>query len=156
MLFAFFNFMWVFSFYEYFVDRDYHKKISHKFKLLTTIYVLVATIIYAIFFVDKDLVTLNYFSIAIPLLVIPAILIFWHKPFLIKKVIFCRLCFSPLYFSNYEIISLIVGSWWWPGEYIFKTTIFGKIFPIDDVIIWYFLSTPVLIGGYEFFADNGR
>lgn len=30
----------------------------------------------------------------------------------------------------------------------------AKKFPIDDVIIWYFLSTPVLIGGYEYFANG--
>ncbi|MEK7634947.1 MAG: hypothetical protein AAB446_00745 [Patescibacteria group bacterium] len=155
MIFAFLNFLWVLSFYEYFVDKDSSKKISPRLKLLTAIYIFGAATIYTIFFINKDLVTLNYFSISIPLLFIPAIIIFWNKPALMKKVILPTLFFALIFFY-YEIISLIVGSWWWPGEYLFKTYIFGKVFPLDDVIIWYFLSTPVLIGGYEFFTDDFR
>lgn len=153
MIFAFLNFVWGLSFYEYFVDGDRSKKISKKFKFLTAIYILGAIAIYTIFFINKDLVTLNYFAISIPLLIVPAILIFWHKPKLLKKTILPTLFFAIIFFY-YEIISLIIGSWWWPGEYLFNTTIFGKAFPLDDIIIWYFLSTPVLIGGYEFFTDD--
>ena len=137
------------SFYEYFVDRDYNKKISRKFKTLVAIYIFGAAVIYAIFFINKDIVTLNYFTISLPLLVVPAILIFFNKPSLIKKTILPTIFFALVFFY-YEIISLYIGSWWWPGQYIFNTSIFGKTFPLDDVIIWYFLSTPVLIGGYEF------
>jgi len=153
MLFAFLNFLWVLSFYEYFIDRDYNKKISCKFKILVTIYTLAAIAIYALFFINKALITLDYITISIPLLVLPAIFIFSKKPALLKKVILPTIFFALVFFY-YEIISLIIGSWWWPGEYIFNTTIFGKVFPLDDVIIWYFLSTPVLIGGYEFFTDD--
>lgn len=155
MIFAFFNFLWVLSFYEYFVDRDYNKKISTNFKILVTIYIVFSIIIYSLFFVNKSIITLNYFSIAIPLLIIPALVIFYNNHHLIKKVILPTLFFALIFFY-YEIISLIVGSWWWPGKYLFSTLVFDKIFPIDDVIIWYLLSTPVLIGGYEFFADNWK
>jgi hypothetical protein len=153
MVFAFLNFLWALSFYEYFVDKDLSGKISRKFKILMAMYVLAAAIIYAMFFINRELITMNYFSISIPLLILPAILIFFKKPSLIKKVILPTIFFAIVFFY-YEIISLTVGSWWWPGEYLFKTHIFGKIFPLDDVIIWYFLSTPVLIGGYEFFMDD--
>ena len=153
MIFAFLNFLWVLSFYEYFIDKDSSKKISSKFKILLAIYIFGAAAIYTIFFIDKNLVTLNYFTISIPLLVIPAILIFFNKPSLLKKSIKPTIFFALVFFY-YEIISLIIGSWWWPGHYIFTTSVFGKIFPLDDVIIWYFLSTPVLIGGYEFFTDD--
>jgi len=155
MIFAFLNFLWVLSFYEYFVDKDSSKKISPKFKILLAIYIFCTAVIYTIFFINKDLVTLNYFAISIPLLIIPAILIFGKNPKLIKKVVKPTIFFAFVFFY-YEIISLIIGSWWWPGEYIFTTSFFGKIFPLDDIIIWYFLSTPVLIGGYEFFTDNFR
>jgi len=155
MIFAFLNFLWVLSFYEYFVDKDSSKKISSRFKILMAIYVFGAAIIYTIFFINKELVTLNYIVISIPLLILPAILIFVSKPSLIKKVIVPTIFFAIIFFY-YELISLFIGSWWWPGEYMFNTSIFGKVFPLDDVIIWYFLSTPVLIGGYEFFTDDWR
>jgi hypothetical protein len=153
MIFAFLNFLWGLSFYEYFVDRDTTKKISAKFKILIGIYIFSAIAIYTTYFVNKTLVTLNYFTIAIPLLILPAIIIFLNKPQLIKKVILPTLFFAIVFFY-YESISLIIGSWWWPGQYLFQTKMFGKVFPLDDVIIWYFLSTPVLIGGYEFFTDD--
>jgi hypothetical protein len=155
MFFAFLNFLWVLSFYEYFVDKDSNKKISHRFKILTAIYIFAAFVIYTVFFINKELVTLNYFAISIPLLIIPAVFIFFNKPSLLKKVILPTIFFALVFFY-YEVISLVVGSWWWPGEYLFKTHIFGKVFPLDDVIIWYFLSTPVLIGGYEFFSDDWK
>lgn len=155
MFFAFLNFLWGLSFYEYFVDRDYTKKISSKFKFLVTIYILGAIIVYTLFFVNKNLITLNYFTISIPLLFLPAIIIFFNNPHLLKKVIKPTLFFALIFFY-YETISLIIGSWWWPGEYLFNTSFFGKTFPLDDVIIWYFLSTPVLIGGYEYFVDDWR
>ena len=155
MIFAFLNFLWGLSFYEYFIDKDSNGKISSRFKFLVFIYTIAASIIYAIFFINKDLITLNYFTIAIPLLILPAIVIFYNKPKFIKKVIWPTIFFAFIFFY-YETISLLIGSWWWPGEYLFNTSLFGKTFPLDDVIIWYFLSTPVLICGYEFFMDDWR
>lgn len=95
---------------------------------------------------------MNYASIALLILILPAILIFIKGPFLLRKTIFPTMFFAFVFFV-YEIVSLQIGSWWWPGQYVFTFNVFGKILPLDDIIIWYFLSTPVLIGGYEFFID---
>jgi hypothetical protein len=92
---------------------------------------------------------------SVPILIIPSLLIFYHKPKLIKKTILPTIFFALVFFV-YELTSLLIGSWWWPGEYLWPITIFGHIFPLDDVIIWYFLSTPTLIGGYEIFMDDGK
>jgi hypothetical protein len=73
----------------------------------------------------------------------------------LKKTLLPTLFFAGVFFI-YEIVSLKIGSWWWPGEYLKTFIIFGKVFPLDDIIIWYFLSTMTLIGGYEFFADNDK
>jgi hypothetical protein len=56
----------------------------------------------------------------------------------------------------YEIVSLHIGSWWWPGNYMYTIVLGCKIFPVDDILIWYLLSTPALIGGYEFSVDDGK
>lgn len=155
MLFAFLNIFWVLSFYEYFVDRDTTIKISKKFKYLIILFCLFSLIIFSLYFYNPALIAMNYFTMAIIILIIPSIIIFSRKPSLLKKIILPTLFFAVVFFI-YEVVSLKVGNWWWPGEYIATFKIFGKIFPLDDVIIWYFLSTITLIGGYEFFDDDWK
>ncbi|MDI3496398.1 MAG: hypothetical protein PWQ35_419 [Patescibacteria group bacterium] len=155
ILFAFLNFFWVLSFYEYFVDRDKEEKISKNFKWIIALYLVLLVIVTLLFFLAPELVGLNYHTLSIIILLIPGALIFYKKPSLLYKTIIPTLFFAFVFFV-YEIVSLFIGSWWWPGSYLFPLNLGGNIFPLDDVIIWYFLSTPVLIGGYEFFVDDNK
>jgi hypothetical protein len=155
MLFAFLNIFWVLSFYEYFVDKDTTKTISRKFKYLIMLFCLFSLIIFSVYFYKPKLIAMNYFTTAIIILIIPSIIIFSKKLGILKKTILPTLFFALVFFI-YEVVSLKVGNWWWPGQYLIPAKLFGIIFPIDDVIIWYFLSTITLIGGYEFFADDGK
>lgn len=153
MLFAFINFFWVLAFYEYFVDRDTNAKISKNFKYLVWLYVIFAAIIFAGYYYARYLVASSYFAMSIPILILPGAIIFFKRPQLLKKTVLPMLFFAAVFFI-YEVISIIVGSWWWPGHYVLAVHPYGITFPIDDVVIWYLLSTPALIGGYEFFADD--
>jgi hypothetical protein len=155
MLFAFLNFFWVLSFYEYFIDKDLVSRINKRFKYLVFIFVIFSIIVFSLFFYQRNLVAANYFAIAFLSLIIPAGIIFKKNLKLLKKTILPTLFFAVVFFV-YELVSLKVGSWFWPGEYLLPVIIWGEIFPLDDIIIWYFLSTPALIGGYEFFMDDFR
>ncbi|MFA6135817.1 MAG: hypothetical protein WC705_00400 [Candidatus Paceibacterota bacterium] len=153
MLFAFLNFFWVISFYEYFIDRSKEQKISRKFKFLVGLYILLLVIVFGTFIHNPTLIAINYAVASIPILIIPSLIIYFKNPKLLKKIVIPILFFAIVFFV-YEVVALIIGNWWWPGEYIYPVTIFGKIFPLDDAFIWYFLSTATLIGGYEFFVDD--
>jgi hypothetical protein len=153
ILFAFINFLWVLSFYEYFVDKDASKKTSKKFKYLTGIFILFSVLIFTIYFYNPNLIKMNYLTIASIILLMPSILIFSKNPKLLKKTIKPVIFFSVIFFI-YEAVSLLIGSWWWPGEYLLPINFLKKTFPLDDIIIWYVLSTVTLIGGYEFFMDD--
>lgn len=155
MLFAFLNIFWVLCFYEYFVDDDTTIRISKKFKYLIILFCLFSLIIFSLYFYNSSTIKMSYFTTAIIILIIPSIIIFGRNPRLLKKTILPTLFFAIVFFI-YELVSINIGSWWWPGEYIKSFIIFGKVFPLDDIIIWYFLSTITLIGGYEFFADDGK
>lgn len=155
LLFAFLNFFWVLSFYEYFVDKDTGAKISRRLKILTGLFVVLSTVTYSLFFYQPNFIALNYHALAVVTLLIPGLIIFVHRPRLLRKTLIPILFFAVVFFV-YEYVALAVGNWWWPGDYLFPITLAGKVFPLDDVIIWYFLSTPVLIGGYEFFADDDK
>ncbi len=153
MLFAFLNFFWGLSFYEYFINNDRPGKINKKFKYLIILFFIFLIIVFSLYFYNKNIIGANYFTIAIVVLIIPMTWFIIKKPSLIKKTIIPTLFFAIIFFV-YELISLKIGSWFWPGEYLFPIKIWGEVFPLDDIIIWYFLSTPALILGYEFFADD--
>ncbi len=153
ILFAFINFFWVLSFYEYFVDLDYGAKINPKFKYLILIFSIFSAIVFSLFFFSPAKVAMDYALVALVVLIIPSLIIFSKNPKLIKKT-FLPVVFFSFVFFVYECAALIIGNWWWPGNYLWTVNLFGNVFPIDDVVIWYILSTIALIGGYEFFMDD--
>jgi len=153
MIFAFLNFIWVLSFYEYFIDKNPSKKFSKRFTAIIFFFIFFSTITFTTFFINKNILILDYHKIAIPILLIPAIMIYAKNLHLLKKTIYPILFFCFV-FGLYEIIAILIGNWWWPGTYIFPINIIGNVFPLDDIFIWFILSTITLIGGYEFFVDN--
>jgi len=155
MLFAFLNFFWVISFYKYFVDGDGRGKISRRFKYLMGLFVAIFTLTFILYWIDPDMIHIPYYLLAIPILIIPGILLIIHRRQLIKKTLLPTAFFFSV-FLVYELVSLKIGSWWWPGEYLYSIKLFNKPFPLDDVVIWYILSTPVLIYGYEYFMDDDQ
>jgi hypothetical protein len=155
MVFAFLNFFWVLSFYKYFIDHDKEIKISNRFKYLISLYLIFDILIFSLYYLNSNLVGANYFTIALIILIVPGVLLFIKNKKIFKKTIVPTFFFALVFFF-YEIISLKIGSWFWPGNYFFNIKIFGETMPLDDIIIWYFMSTPVLIAGYEFFVDDNK
>jgi len=155
ILFAFLNFFWVLSFYEYFVDKDLRRRISKRFRLIILVYILFFVLVFSIFFIAPNLLAVNYALLAVIILLVPGVIMFYRNPKLLKKTWLPTIFFAYVFFV-YEVVSLIIGSWWWPGQYLLPINLLGNVFPLDDVIIWYFLSTPILIGGYEFFVDDNK
>lgn len=155
MVFAFFNFFWVLSFYEYFIDRDITKQIAKRFKVLMLFYLFFAALIFSLFFYNQKIVGVNYHIMSAGILFVPSLIIFSRYPKILKKTIFPTLFFAAIFFI-YEMVSMSIGHWWWPGRYLHTFNINGMIFPLDDVIAWYLLSTPTLLGSYEVFADDAE
>ncbi|MBU1557663.1 hypothetical protein KKC45_01765 [Patescibacteria group bacterium] len=153
LLYAFINMLWPLAFYEYFVDRDSGKKINSRSKYLFLIFVLFSMTTYTLYFINREMLVLDYWKIGFIFLLIPTILFYIFNKKLLKKTIL-PITFFALIFFIHEVLSLYLGHWWWPGNYLFTIEMFNQPFPLDDVIIWYFLSTPVLIGGYELFWDD--
>lgn len=153
LIFAFINFFWVLTFYECFVDKYSTRTFPSKFKYLVGLFLVFSIAIFSLFFYKKEIIALSYFKIGVIILLIPSIFLFYNNPRLLKKTILPTIFFAVVFFV-YEFVALMIGNWWWPGNYLLPVNLFGHVFPLDDVIIWYFLSTITLIGGYEFFADD--
>jgi len=156
MLFAFLNFFWILSFYEFFLDTQKAKvDINKRFKTLILLYLFLSIITYGVFFFNSDLIKIDYHILALIFLVPILIILGFKTPKLIKKTLIPTAFFALIFFI-YEIVSLLIGHWWWPGNYLWPISVSGIVFPIDDIIIWYLLSTPALILGYEFFIDDNK
>lgn len=160
LLFAFIDFFWGLSFYEYFIGRDRRRPLSKRFPVLLGLYLGLDVLVFGLYVRNPQMVSLNYAWTGALMLIIPAALIFRRRPKLLRLTVWPMVFFAAVYFV-YEFVSLCIGSWWWPGEYLLPARLCGRVFPIDDVIIWYLLSTPALIGGYEYFVvgderDPGR
>lgn len=153
LFYAFINFFWPLCFYEYFIDHDKDKNISSKWKYLVALYCFFSIIIYSLYFYDKNYAAISYWIVGLVALLIPSIIIYSKNKKIIKKVITPTIFFGSI-FCIHEITSIAIGHWWWPGNYLLPLNINGITFPLDDAIIWYLLSTPALIGGYEFFMDD--
>ncbi len=150
MLFAFVNFFWALSLYEYFTANDQPFKISRRIWVLLALYLALDLATFAWFFLGANFTGLDYHLLALPILVVPFVLLFYRRP----KLFFATLKSTGFVFVAllvYEAIAVILGHWWWPGHYLWPINWFGHTLPLDDVVIWYLLSTPVLVGGYEYF-----
>jgi len=155
MLFGFFNILWPLSFYEFFVDKDRTKVISKKLKYLVALYCLLSIIVYTLFYWNKKLISIDYIVASIPILIIPSLIIFTKNPKILRKVFLTTVFFAIVHFT-FEMFAMKIGNWWWPSEYLHTFNISGMVYPLDDAIVWFLLSTPTLIGGYEFFVDDNK
>lgn len=153
MVFAFLNFFWGLSFYKYFTEDNEPSFISKRFKYLISLYLIFDILVFSLYHYNPVLVGAGYFTIAIIILIIPGILLFINNPGLLKNTLGTTIFFAILFFA-YELVSLKIDSWFWPGNYWLNLNILGQVMPLDDIVIWYFMSTPVLIYGYKFFMDN--
>ncbi len=150
LLFAFLNFFWVLSFYEYFSGRDVRRPPSRRVRTLLALYAALDLLVFGLFFWRPGLVGVSYAWTGLLVLLLPSILIFRRRLGLLRRTVLTTLFFAAVFFI-YEYVSLCIGSWWWPGAYLLPARLCGRTFPLDDVVIWYLLSTPALIGGYEYF-----
>jgi hypothetical protein len=152
LLYAFVNFLWVLAFYECFVDRKPQSFLGRRWPYLVGIYAVFCAAVFGIFFLNPERAGVPYWGVGVGVFLVVSILLL-RKPRLLRKTILPTAFFAAAFFLH-EIVSMKLGHWWWPGEYLLPASLFGMPFPLDDAIIWYFLSTPALIAGYEFFADD--
>jgi hypothetical protein len=78
-----------------------------------------------------------------------------NKNFKFRKFLVPTLVVSTFLFIM-ESIALIKEFWIFNGNYIYSLNLFGKILPIEELIIWIFLSPFVVICYFELFIDDGK
>jgi len=75
-----------------------------------------------------------------------------YKRHILKRLLVPAIVFGLMYFIH-ELVSMSLGHWWWPGQYLLTVNIGTNIYPIEDFIIWIVLSNIAVISGYEVMWD---
>ena len=152
VLYGLVNIIFPLAFYEYFYDLDRNWKISNRYKILIGIYIALFGITFGLFFIDKNLLKLDYWIIGLAIILPIMILVIKFKPHILKRLIVPALIFGSMYLIH-EVVSMYIGHWWWPGNYLLPLNMAGHIYPLDDLIIWIFCSNVAVISGYEVLWD---
>lgn len=159
MLWALLYSYFVLMFYEYFLDKDVTKKIwlPHMKYLVAIMLVLFAAFM-ILFFNAPSLLHIPYFYLAfgIVLLLIPVIIELFEYPKLISKFARVGAYFFFLTFL-YEVTALKLGWWAFPGtEFVGWVSIFGTMFPVEELVFWLILLAIAILSYYEFFDDDEK
>jgi hypothetical protein len=154
MIYAFLQFLWVLSFYEYFVNGEKSGRMSARFRIFCILSACFTVLVFSTFYSGLR-VAADYYLVGLASTLIPIMLVSALIPKFICQLIVPTIFFAAVFFTN-EMFALQIGNLWWPGDYLFPVSIFGVRFALEDVLIWHILSSPALISGYEFFANQGR
>ena len=152
VLYGLVNIIFPLAFYEYFYDMDRNRKISNRYKILIGLYLALFVITFGLFFIDKDLLKFDYWIIGLAIILPILILVIKFKPHILKRLIVSALIFGSMYLIH-EVVSMYIGHWWWPGNYLLPINVAGFIYPLDDLIIWIGFSNVAVISGYEVLWD---
>ena len=152
-------FFWVFlvvAYYEYFVERDRSTKISPHAKWVLLIGLIIAAAVLVVWKISPNMLVLNHaYAILGAITLVICALLFFKNPRLIPKVLQVLPFFIFMYLS-YEITSLHLGLWTFPGAYIGTVSIEGVTFPIEELLIWIVASSSIVATYYEFCIDDGK
>lgn len=143
------------TFYEHFIDREIHHKISKHLKFAILPGILGVFILLFLFFFNRDALSAKYpyFYAGIASIVFPLYLGF-RKPQFIKNMAETAIYFFFLWLVG-ELVAVRLNYWIYPGNnYIGWVTIFGLSFPFEELFFWVIFYAATLISFYELFIDD--
>lgn len=147
-------------FYKHFLDRkefSAEKNIKIKYLLLSSVFTFFVFLI--IFFVNKNLLIIDYFYLVfgIILIFIPIVLELVTHRKLLGKFLLITLYFL---YANliFEIVALKSGWWYFSRDeqYIGFLTIIGQRFPLEEMFFFVILLTTAIVTYFEFFVDDNE
>jgi len=152
-------FLWVFltvSFYEYFAEYDFSKKISPHFKPALAIGLLVIPVIVGFSKIAPSALTFHFAYLVLGIAtLIPFAAIVLRRPALFPKVIEIIPFFILLYLA-FELTAVYTGLWGFPGHYIGEVSVFGFTFPFEEMFFWVIISSAVTASYHEYVIDDGK
>lgn len=152
IIYALVNIIYPLAFYEIFFDNDRNRKISPRWKILIALYATLFVVTFITYFNNPAFLNFNYWILG-AIIIVPVLgLLLIYKRHILKRLLVPAIVFGVMYFTH-EIVSMTLGHWWWPGQYILPIQINGLTYPLEDFIIWIIFSNIAVIAGYEVLWD---
>lgn len=146
------NIFYPLAFYEYFFDNDRNRAVSSRFKMLIALYFILFCLTFLGFYINPNILKFDYWFLGLCILLPVFILLIKYKPHIIKRLIVPAIFFGLMYLIH-ESVSMYLGHWWWPGNYLLPINVAGFIYPLEDLVIWIVFSNMAVISGYEVMWD---
>lgn len=149
--------LYVLTFYEHFLDKKGGEKLTKKMLplglgalsgiiiILLFFFLLPAILKFSYaYFITAFLGSFLFFGLARKDILDPNLYYRYSK----------ATAFFFLLYLVYELVAIKNGQWFFPGQYIGGVQFFGLQFPIEELIFWMVLSTPLILATYEKFIDD--
>lgn len=147
--------MYTIVFYEHFVDREKHHRISKNFThaLLPALFVIATMLL--IFFISPNTLRFGHPYLYMGLAAIAApVYLGLTRPKFIKNMLLTSVYFFFFYFIA-EIFAVRYSWWIYPGNnYVGWVTVFGVGFPFEELFFWMMFYAATLVSYYELFIDD--
>ena len=147
--------LFIVVFYEHFLDDEENKRISKNliWSLVPSILVMaVIIIVYLRFGPTKFNMSYVYLKGGLASIVLPLVVSFW-KPKLLGKLLKIG-ALSFFFVFTGEIVALKTGAWVFLGQYIGTVSIFGVVFPFEELFFWMMMYATTIVSYYELFIDD--
>lgn len=143
------------TFYEHFIDREIHHKISSHLKFAVLPGVFAGLVFILLFFFNRELLQAKYpYLYAGIVAVIFPVYLGFKKPQFIKNMAETAIYFFFLWFAS-ELLAVRLNYWIYPGNnYIGWITVFGLSFPFEELFFWMVFYAATLVSFYELFIDD--
>jgi len=158
MIWYFFWILFTIIFYEHFFEQKKFEseKISPQFKKLIMFLFTVLALIVALYYLWPEVLKFEYAYLYLGFLVsAPLYYLIYKKPHLVIKLLKAGL-FNVFLFLSYELVAIYLNLWSFPGNYFSQIQLFGQSFPLEELIFWIILGTPVSLSFYELYVDDEK
>ena len=154
VLFAYF----IIIFYEHFLDKGKHNLVDRRLKYFVwPLVILLIVFVVWIYLSPRTLVIpYAYFWFGIMLELLPVITFLSFFPRLLSKYMKVAVDFFA-HSVIYEFTALKLNLWSYPGKnFIGLVDLFSFRFPVEEVFMWFILSSVAIISYFEFFDDDRK
>jgi len=148
--------LFIFTFYEHFLDDEKNTKISKNLKWAILVFSAGLLVCIGLYLAFPRAITLSYAYLigGIVAIIFPLIFSARKKNFLEKALKLTAFFFFVWLFA--ELVCLKYGGWIFPGQYIGTVSLFGLTFPFEELFFWMMCYSATTVAYYEFFIDDKK
>ncbi len=156
IIWLFFWVLFILVFYEHFIEHERSEKISQNFKYAAIPLITIFLAVIGLYGFMPQLFQFGYSYFVLCLITLPFLIyVSFKNGELIGKFFRVALFFIPLYFIV-EMIALGHNQWYFHGQYIGIVSLFGYVFPFEELFFWILMSSTIVLSYYETFIDDEK